>query len=84
MHQAMLKVDCPVNQVVAGKTGLSVRRGEIAIAAERNASPGVIMSFGLIERWRAYVAAPGKPWHLQALARYPISPLLAWCGFGLA
>ena len=73
-----------MNQVVAGKAGLSVRRGEIAIAAERNGSPEVIMSLGLIERWRAYVAAPGKPLHLQALARYLISPLLAWSGSGLA
>lgn len=80
----MLKVDCPVNQVVAGKTGLSVRRGEIAIVVERNASREVTMSFGLIERWRAYVAAPGNLLRPQALARYPISPLLAWCGSGLA
>ena len=84
MHHVLLKVDCSVNQVVAGKAGLSLLRGETAIAAGRNGSPETVMSFSLFGHWGAYVVVPGKSLHLQALARYLISPLSAWYGSGLA
>lgn len=77
MHHVLLEVDYSVNQCVAGKTGLSVLRGEIIIATECNGSAEAVMLFALIGRWGASVAAPEKPLHLQALARYLISPLSA-------
>lgn len=84
MHHVLLMVDYSVNQVAAGQAGCSVLRGVIANAAEHNGSPEIYMSFTLIGRWGAYVAAPGWPQRLQALARRQISPLSAWYGSGLA
>ncbi len=84
MHHVMLMVDYSVNQVTAGQAGCSVLRGVIAIAAERNGSPEIFMSFALIERWGTSVAAPGWPQRLQALAGRLISPLSAWYGCALS
>lgn len=84
LHHVLLKAGYSVNQVVAIMAGFSLLYGVVAIAAERNGVPEVVMFVTFLGLWGAYVVGLKNPKELQAIARRLIPPVAARSSSGKA
>lgn len=74
LHHVLLHAGYSVNQVVAIMAALSLGYGGIAVVAEREGVPQLVMFLAFLVLWAAYVMALKHPAKLQTLVRRILPP----------